>query len=536
MSPFSRQDKSAVPAPDAVYNWRVYALAFSASMGSAMFGYDSAFIGGTLTLPSFKTKFGLSSTSGTELAALKANIVSTFQAGCFFGAILCYYLSEKLGRRIPLMLCGALFNVGAILQVSSAGHVGMIYAGRALTGLAVGASSLIVPQYISECSPPAIRGRLIGIFEVVLQFSQIVGFWVNYGVNLNISGKSDTQWHIPFALQLAPGTLLLIFMFFQPESPRWLLRVGRSAEAVKNLAVIRNLPADHAYVIWEVDTVNEQLRREFDVGAHRSLGKQLKEVFTISSNRYRLLLGMSLMMLQNLSGINALNYYSATIFQSVGFTGTSVGLLATGVFGIIKAFATLIFMVFGIDRLGRRKSLLIGSVGALFAMFYIGGYTAVAHSFSGHAKKDGGAYVAIVMVYVFAIFYAMSWNGIPWIVCAEVYPTAIRSVCLVFTTCTQWLGQFIIVYSTPYMMTDITYGTFLFFGASLVVAITFVFFLMPETRGLSLEEMDILFGISGSAINKRRKAEEIIAGQRGAENLVGDDVEKETAVRIEDKV
>jgi hypothetical protein len=113
------------PAPKAVYNWQIYALPLSAAMGSAMFGYDSAFIGGAITLQSV---------SGNELAALKANIVSTFQADCFFGAILCYPVTEKLGRRIPLILCGLIFNLGAILQVASNGIIGMVYGGRALTG------------------------------------------------------------------------------------------------------------------------------------------------------------------------------------------------------------------------------------------------------------------------------------------------------------------------------------------------------------------------------------------------------------------
>jgi MFS family permease len=128
------RDSSAYPAPAAVYNWRVYTLALSAAMGSAMFGYDSAFIGGAITLPSFKSEFGLATASGDKLASLSANIVSTFQAGCFFGAILCYPLSENLGRKIPLILCGLLFNIGAILQLASSGKVGLIYTGRAFTG------------------------------------------------------------------------------------------------------------------------------------------------------------------------------------------------------------------------------------------------------------------------------------------------------------------------------------------------------------------------------------------------------------------
>lgn len=283
-----------------------------------------------------------------------------------------------------------------------------------LPGLAVGASSLIVPQYISECSPPAIRGRLVGIFEVVLQCAQIVGFWVNYVVNQNISARSNAQWQLPVGLQLVFGSLLVLSMFFQPESPRWLVKVGRGGQAVRNLTRIRCLPADDPYIQWEVEAVKEQLRREQDLGANRSLWKQLQEAF-IPGNRNRLFLGMSLMMLQNLSGINALNYYSTSIFQAAGFTGTSVSLLATGVFGVVKAAATAVFMVWGIDRLGRRTSLLIGSCGALISMFYLGGYTKVSNSFSATPPQDGGAYFAIVMIYWFAVFYAMSWNGIPWV-------------------------------------------------------------------------------------------------------------------------
>ncbi|CZT05143.1 probable monosaccharide transporter [Rhynchosporium graminicola] len=507
MGMFSANDQSAFKAPDAVYNWRVYALAVSAAMGS--------------------TRFGLATAKGDELASLKANIVSTFQAGCFFGAILCYWMNEKLGRRIPLMICGSVFNVGVIMQMASNGTIGLIYAGRAFTGLGVGASSLIIPQYISECSPPAIRGRLIGVFEILLQFSLVIGFWVNYGVNENVSPTSDKQWHIPFAIQFVPGTLLIIAMYFQPESPRWLLKNNRDEEAIKSLTYIRQLPADDAYLQWEVETCKEQIQLEFDSGANASFVRKLKAVFA-PGVRNRVAIGMALMMLQNLSGINALNYYSPTIFASIGFTGTSTGLLATGVFGLVKAFATLGFMIWGIDKLGRRKSLLIGSIGAIIAMFYLAGFSNLSGSFGGTAKQDAGAYVAIVMIYLFAIFYAMSWNGIPWIFCAEVFPTGTRSLCLVFTTCTQWLGQFIIVYSTPYMMENVKYGTFIFFGSSLVVGIIFVILFMPETKGLSLEDMDIMFNLAGLAHSMRAKTDAIIAERRIADDMDRSGIKNDT--------
>lgn len=127
-------DDSAFPAPNEVYNWKIYTLAICASMGSAMFGYDSGFIGGAITLPSFVSKFGLGTSSSEQSAALSANILSTFQAGCFFGAIFMSFLAERFGRKYPLIACGLVFNVGSIVQVASTGSLGMIYAGRALTG------------------------------------------------------------------------------------------------------------------------------------------------------------------------------------------------------------------------------------------------------------------------------------------------------------------------------------------------------------------------------------------------------------------
>jgi hypothetical protein len=241
----------------------------------------------------------------------------------------------------------------------------------------------------------------VGKFEIFIQVSQIVGFWVNYGVQLHISNFSDTQWRLSFGLQFVPGTLLLITMPFQPESPRWLIQKNRQQAARKSLARTRQLSEHHHYVNWETDLINSQIVR----GSERkpaTIINNLKGPFT--ANVWpQLLTGMALMLLQNLSGINALNYYSQTIFQSIGFSGDSIKLLATGIFGIVKTVTTMLYMIFIIDRFGRRVSMLIGSVDAAFAMYYLGAYTAKSGSFSGEAPKDGGAYVAIVMTYVFAI-------------------------------------------------------------------------------------------------------------------------------------
>lgn len=304
----------------------------------------------------------------------------------------------------------------------------------------------------------------------------------------------------------------MILMSFQPESPRFLAKKGKWERVRKTLSYIRKLPEDHEYIDWEIDIIRGQLESEMS-GVGLSFVAKVKEIFS-TNTRTRLLTGMAMMMLQNLSGINAINYYSPVIVESIGFTGTDTGLLATGIFGIIKASGTAVFVFFIVDRFGRRPALLVGSAGAIFAMYYLGAYSSLSDSFNSEPPRDAGAYVAIIMIYVFAIFYSISWNGIPWIFCAEAFPTAVRQVCLVFTTCTQWLGQFIIAYSTPYMIEDIEYGVFLFFGTSVVCGMTFAYFFLPETKGVQLEDMDIMFSAKGFARQKRKTLDAVLAERR----------------------
>jgi MFS family permease len=179
------------PTPKAVYNWRVYASASVASFASCMIGYDSAFIGTTLALPSFVDEFQLDILSKADRALISANIVSLYQAGAFFGSLLAYGSTHYLGRRRSLFVFVGLFLLGAGLMLGASRErgLGLIYGGRVLAGVGVGASSMIVPIYISELAPPAVRGRLVGLYELGWQIGGLVGFWINYGVNLHVCMK-----------------------------------------------------------------------------------------------------------------------------------------------------------------------------------------------------------------------------------------------------------------------------------------------------------------------------------------------------------
>ncbi|KAJ6013859.1 sugar transporter [Penicillium herquei] len=454
-----------------------------------------------------------------------------FQAGAFFGAIFGFLFAEYLGRKPVILGSGVVFAIGSALQL--VGNIAELYAGLVLTGLGVGASSTIIPVYIAECSPALIRGRLVGIFEIMLQVALVFGFWVNYGVGQNIPRTTAAQWRFPVGVQLIPAGMLLACMSWMIESPRWLASKNKSAKALKNLAWVRNLPVDHPYVVNEMAEIQAAVSQELEMsGKRRALSHIVREC-AAPGVRNRILIGVMLMLLQNLTGINSINYYSPTIFRSIGFTGTSVGLLATGVYGLVKMGTTVVFMIWIVDRFGRRGPLLVGAIGAAVAMFYLAIYSQVSQSFDHVPPSDAGSRTAVAMVYIYAIFYGFSWKGIPWIFASKVLPTRVRTIGMMCAVCMQWLAQFIIVYSLPYMIATIKHGTFYFFGACTIVALVFAYLFVPETKGIPLEDMGVLFGADFSVF--ATKAQKNYLEFRYAQTEAADEarLEKQNNLHVE---
>ncbi|KAF2748195.1 general substrate transporter, partial [Sporormia fimetaria CBS 119925] len=505
------------PTPKAVYNWRVYTAAAVASWASCMIGYDSAFIGTTLALPSFVDEFKLNDMDPDALALTKANIVSVYQAGAFFGSFGAYVSSHFLGRRKSLLIWVLVFILGAgmMLGANRERGLGLIIGGRVLAGLGVGAASNMVPVYISELSPPAVRGRLVGIYELGWQIGGLVGFWINYGLQETMV-PSRRQWLIPFAVQLIPAGCLLIGAFWIKESPRWLFTKGKREQAMRNLCWIRNLSPDDLYIIEEVAAIDAQIEHD-----RIHVGPGFWRPFAALKKRkvqWRFFIGGMLFLWQNGSGINAINYYSPTVFKSIGITGTSTGFLTTGIFGVVKTVVTFIWLLWLIDRLGRRMLLMIGATGGSLCMWFIGAYIKVSGAGSGDSSNGGGlssgGIAAMFFFYLWTAFYTPSWNGVPWVINSEIFSQSTRSLGQASAAANNWFWNFIISRFTPQMFLTMEYGVYFFFASLMILSVPFVYFLVPETKGVPLEHMDELFEVKpvhrahGVIIQRLREQEE----------------------------
>ncbi|GAC98506.1 quinate permease [Pseudozyma hubeiensis SY62] len=476
------------PTPKAIYNWRLWALAYLASFASIMIGYDSAFVGGTLALPSFVKSFGKLN------ANVSGNLVSTYQAGAFFGSFLGHPLGHFLGRKKGLFITALVFSIGAAIMcvASPATHLTPIFVGRAIAGIAIGAASNLTPMYISEIAPAPARGQVIGLWEIGWQTGGIVGFFINYGVIQTVP-SSVKQWRIPFAVQLIPGGMFLIACLFLVESPRWLLSKGRTEEARKNLAYIRHLPVDHPYFVEEFNEMSYAIEQTNNAAGGNGYWAPFRYLFARKHLVKRLAFGSSLFIFQNGTGINAINYYSPTVFKSLGIVGTSTGLLSTGIFGVIKMIGSACFILFLVETVGRRRLLMISSSGGALAMFYLAGYIAIAKP-AQHKKAniDSAGTSALVFFYIWTSFYSFGWNPLPWVYGSEAFDNTARPVAQIFMAASNWLYNFVISQATPHMFIKMGYGVYLFFASCMVISVVWVFFLMPETKGIPVEEMDNL--------------------------------------------
>ncbi|KAF1823194.1 MFS transporter [Dissoconium aciculare CBS 342.82] len=459
--------------------WPAIAIGMFVAFGGVLYGYDTGTISGILVMPYWVQSF---KSPGQDRITPSEDslIVSILSAGTFFGALLAAPTADILGRKYGLMASAAIvFNLGVILQVASTTQP-LFIAGRFFAGLGVGLISAIVPLYQSETAPKWIRGTIVGAYQWAITIGLFLAAIVNYGTGQrNDSGS----YRIPVAIQFAWSLIIVVGLIFLPETPRYLIKRNRPEQAAKALSVLRRIPADDPGIKHELSEIQANHNYELTLGKATYLDC-LKG--TIGK---RLLTGCLLQGLQQLTGVNFIFYYGTQYFQNAGFAqgGFTIQVI-TNTVNVVSTIPGLYL----VEKLGRRNLLLLGAVGMAVCQFIVAITGTVAASTNLDAQR---AAIAFVCFYIY--FFASSWGPVAWVVTGELFPLKVRAKCLSITTATNWLLNFAIAYATPYMVNadaaNLQSKVFFIWGSFCFICILFVYFMIYETKGLSLEEVDELY-------------------------------------------
>jgi sugar porter (SP) family MFS transporter len=424
-------------------------------------------------------------------------------------------------------------------------------------------------MYMSEVSTAGVRGTLVVLQQLSITLGILVSYWLEFGTQYiggtrcapdipytggtptaqtfdprndvgpnGCTGQSDAAWRVPFALQIVPALVLGIGMLFFPESPRYYCMRDNDQAGISALARVRQSSPDDEFLHKEYLSIKAEVMFEQSFNREKFPGKSgvslylagYTTLFSTWPSFKRTAIGCSVMFFQQFIGCNAIIYYAPTLFRQLGLTGKTGGLLATGVYGIVNTISTLPAL-FLIDKVGRKPLLLAGAVGTFISLIIVGGVIGR----YGETIKDHPAagWAGIAFVYIYDVNFSYSWAPIGWVLPSEIYNLGNRSKAMSLTTSSTWMCNFIIGLVTPDMMESIGYGTYLFFAAFAAIAFAFTWFVIPETRGKSLEEMDAVFGDTTAHEEKTRLFN--IAASLGLEEAqaAADDEKMEKHVQVE---
>lgn len=454
----------------------IYKIAFIATLGGFLFGYDTAVISGTVTsLEQFFIKpYGLSENVANSLLGF---LVSSALIGCILGSLLGGYLSLKFGRVRSMKLAALLFicsGVGSAfpeIGFTSFGEADHHYIYqfifyRILGGMGVGIASVLTPMYIAEISPASIRGRLVSWNQLAV----VLGILIVYFVNYYIASIGDSNWNVSwgwrwmFMASAVPATLFFILLFFIPESPRWLMLTGREVEA-QNIVSRLGISLD------------------YDVNMRKSSQSSIGKLTTFSSRMC--FAGIFLSFFQQFVGIQVILYYAPVIFSNMGYSSDSSMFQSVLVGGVNLIFTVI--AIYTVDKLGRKPLLIIGSGLMFFCMsiMTICFYT------------NNLNYIALLGILGFVASFAFSWGPVVWVLLSEMFPNSVRSKIMSIAVAVQWVSNYFVSSTFPlldkntWLVEHFNHAfSFAIFAFMALLSLIFVNFFIPETKGLTLEKMN----------------------------------------------
>lgn len=522
-----RQDMMGASGPMAlVKNFKVFRIALFACIGGILYGYNQGMFSGVLAMPAFKAHMGEYDPFDDSADQTKKGwLTAILELGAWIGTLLSGFIAEAISRKYSVLVAVTVFVIGVVVQATaqSGGH-NVILGGRFVTGMGVGSLATIVPIYNSEVAPPEIRGALVALQQLAITFGIMISFWIDYGTNYiggtTLGTQTDAAWLVPICLQLFPAAILFVGMIFMPFSPRWLVHHNREDEARKILANLRGLAVDHELVELEFLEIKAQsqfekrtvaelfpaLRDQTAWNIFKLQFVAIKSLFQTKAMFKRVIVATVTMFFQQWTGINAVLYYAPSIFKQLGMSDNTTSLLATGVVGIVMFIFTVPAVLY-IDRVGRKPVLTIGAIGMATCHIIIA--VIVAKNADQWASQAAAGWAAVVMVWLFVIHFGYSWGPCAWIIVAEIWPLSSRPYGTSLGASSNWMNNFIVGQVTPIMLNQIGYGTYILFGLLTFMGAGFIWFFVPETKRLTLEEMDVIFGSEGAAQADFERMEEI---------------------------
>ncbi|KFZ08778.1 hypothetical protein V502_09153 [Pseudogymnoascus sp. VKM F-4520 (FW-2644)] len=510
------------------------AIAFLAGLDFFLFGYDQGVMGGLLTLPSFVQTFpeidvlNASPAESDHVSLVQGISVASYNLGCLMGAICTIWLGDYLGRRKMIFLGAAIMIVGAALQCGSFA-LSQFIVGRIITGIGNGMSTSTVPTWQSETSKSHKRGTLVMLEGAMITGGICLSYWLDFG--FSFLEPSSISWRFPIGFQIIFAVIIVVLVLELPESPRWLILKGKKDEAVMVLSALRGLPADdpqvHAEFMAIKDTVALTSKFSF------------KDLFTMGPDRHfhRVVLACVNQMFQQISGINLITYYAATIYQQQMHLSPLMSRILAAANGTEYFLASFI-AVYTIEKFGRRSLMLFGAIGMSASMTAL----AITNAYPGTATGIAAA----TLLFFFNTFFSIGWLGLSWLYPAEIVPLAIRAPANALSTSTNWAFNFMVVMITPVSFSSIGYQTYIIFAVINAFIVPVVYFFYPETAYRSLEEMDQIFhktsswlGLVGTARDEPRMfgkhGEQLIdyeetAEHKNATRVLGDSDEGSSGV------
>ena len=434
----------------------VLLVASVAALGGLLFGYDTGVISGAILFIS--KDFSLST-------HLQEFTISVVLIGCIAGSAVAGTIADTIGRRLTLLAAGVIFLIGALASAFTPNET-ILLVGRFVVGIGIGFSSVVAPLYISEVAPAKVRGALVSLY----QFAITVGILGAYFIDYVFASRGDWRWMLGFAL--VPSLILIGGMIFMPESPRYLFRRGHDSRARDELNRIAENPQDS---IHEESSIRESLKV-------KSAGFA---AFKVPAVGLALFIGVSLALLQQVTGINTVIYYGPQIFQMAGISSNTASILAQTLVGTVNVLLTLV-AIFFVDRVGRKPLLYIGLVGMFLALTTLGIAFAQPH-LSGSLGT-----IALVSMMVYVGCFAFSLGPIVWLLISEIFPLPARGLGMSISTLANWVGNFLVSQFFLTMINKLGRPlTFWVYAALCVVTILFIRAMVPETKRELLEDIRV---------------------------------------------